>query len=178
MMLRTLVILILLYAFNASADAKYDSEDNIVELNTPLLSKKIDPGSIKIHSENHIKLFVAAYDDNDKKGIGLCGKDPSLGLLILDGELKIGEKVPTVTDVENWPATTDENKLEIKAGWVVRYIFKGDDARDLMDLLSEYQSVGFAFTGKGCTETKYTKPGKIILNFKTKGLERAMKRIK
>lgn len=170
------IAILLLLTTNAMAGAEYDRDKNVVSLSTPLLAKNIDTGFITIYNEKHITIMGSAIDDASDKLIGMCGKDPSLGLLLLDGNLKIGTKVPNITDVENWDS--EKSPDAVKAGWVLRYVLKGDDALDLMDLLYEYRTVGFAFTGSNCQETKNIISGKIILNFETRGLERAMKRLK
>lgn len=170
------ITILFLLTTNAMAGAEYDREKNSVSLTTPLLAKNIDTGFITIYNEKHITIMGSAIDDASGKLIGMCGKDPSLGLLILDGNLKIGTKTPNVTEVENWDS--EKSPDAVKAGWVRRFVLKGDDALDLMDLLYEYRSVGFAFTGSNCQETKNTTSGKLILNFETRGLERAMKRLK
>ena len=176
-MLRILIIsaLLLLHVSNVFAEVEYDREENVVELSTPILAN--DHGWITIYNEQHIRVRLSGFDENANKMIGMCGKDLSLGLLFLEGEFKLGRKVPNVTEVEKWP-DTEENKNTSKAGWVRSFILKGDDALDLMGLLYEYQAVGFAMLAEGCAETEYVKPGKITLNFETRGLERAMKRIK
>jgi len=166
-----------LFSTNVMAGIKYNSEKNIVEISTMLFSGNFDSGTIKIFNEKYIKIFARAIDISAEKAIQLCGKKPSLGTLILDGNISLEGKAPTVTEVENWPET-EINKVVTKAGWVKYYVFKDDDALDLMDLLYEYQSVGFLMVVKECAETKYNKRGNLILNFKTRGLERAMKRLK
>jgi len=147
----------------------------IVELTTPLLATNIDTGWIKIHNEKYITVEGTGYNSETEKVIAMCGKEPSLGLLFLNGNLELGGKVPKVTDVEYWKG--EGSKELTNAGYVRRFVFKGDDALDLMDLLYEYQSVGFIMLGE-CPNSGDFISGKIILDFDTRGLERVMKRIK
>lgn len=172
---KILIPLLLLLASNTMAGAKYNSEENVVILNTPPLAENIDTGYIKIFSEKHITILGVASDDASGKMIALCGKEPSIGLLFLDGKLKFGAQTPNVTEVIDWD---ERSKEEVQAGWVSSYVFKGDDALDLIDLLYEYSAVGFAFGGGECKDTKEFVSGKIVLTFETRGLERAMRRIK
>jgi len=163
---------------NSFAQATYNSEKNIVELRTPILGKS-DIGWIKIHDEKHVEIGGIGRDKAKDKMIGMCGHTPSLGLMFLDSKLKLGAKVPRVTDVLRSTNTSDSTKETIAAGWVHSFVLKGDDAQDLMDLLLDNRSVGFAVqSGDACKETEFYTQGAITINFETKGLERAMKRIK
>lgn len=160
------------------AQASYDSEKNIVELRTPILGSS-DTGWMKIHNETHIEIGGIGRDKSKDKMVGMCGTNPSLGLVFLDGRLKLGAKVPKVTDVLRSTNTSDSTQQTIAAGWVHSFLLKGDDAQDLMDLLHANRAVGFAFqSGEACKETQFYTQGLITINFETSGLERAMKRIK
>lgn len=169
-------ILFVLCVSNSFADATYNSEKNIVELMTPLLSP--DTGWIEIYNERHVEIGGLGSDKAKDKMVGMCGINASLGLLFLDGKLKLGAKVPKVTDVLRSTNTSDSTKETNAAGWVHSFVLKGDDAQDLLDLLFDNKFVGFAvLSGKDCQETQYYTQGRIIINFETKGLERAMKRL-
>lgn len=123
---RILMPILLLLTSNAMAGAEYDRDRNVVSLTTPILAKNIDTGFVTIFSEKHITIMGSAIDEASDKLIGMCGKEASLGLLLLDGNLKIGAKIPKVTDVENWDVKTSQEAVQ--AGWVRRYVLKGDDA--------------------------------------------------
>jgi len=165
---RLVLFVSVLLPISALADAKYDREENIVQLR----SDGGDTGWLMIHNKKHIVVGGMAYNSTTQKVTGLCGKNPSLGLLILDGNVQIGtgKSPPKVTGVIHFkPRSSD--------GYVHRYVLKGDDAEDLMDMLLEYRQVGFAISSK-CPEIENYAPGEIILNFDTRGLERALERIK
>ncbi len=170
-------IFFLLCVSNSFADATYDSENKLVKLGTELLSA--DTGWIKIYNEKHIEIGGIALNKTNKKMIGMCGNKPSLGLLFLNGKLKLDGKVPKVTSVLRSTDKSESGKETIAAGWVHSFVLKGEDAQDLMDLLYENRSVGFAvLSGEGCKETEYYTQGKLVMDFSTQGLDRAMKRLK
>lgn len=169
--------LLILYASNVLADASYDSEKNVVELKTPLLQKNMSNGVITIYNKKHIEIFGSGLDESKTKLVELCGVEPSLGLIFLNGKLSLDAKVPKVTEVNKYPESED-NKEGNAAGWVHHYVLKENDAEDLLDLLYENKVVGFAIQPKGCTETKHHSLGFVKLEFRTNGLERAMSRIK
>jgi hypothetical protein len=179
MMLRYIAssLLFLLCVSNSFAQPTYNSEKNIVELRTPILSG--DTGWIKIYNGKHIEIGGLGMDKAKGKMIGLCGNNPSLGLMFLDSKLKLGAKVPKVTEVIRSTNTSESTKQTIAAGWVHSFLLKGDDAQDLMDLLLDNKAVGFSVrSGPACGETQYSTQGTVTINFETAGLERAMKRIK
>lgn len=162
----------MLSSISAFADVQYDQEKNIVMINTDI-QEGVDHGWIRIYNQKHIDIGGTAYDSATQKITGLCGKNPSLGLLILDGKLQIGGKqTPKVTGTNPYKGDT-----VTAADFVYSYVLKGDDAMDLIDLLLEYRQVGFAILSE-CPNIGDWKSGKIILNFDTRGLDRALNRIK
>lgn len=169
---RLVLFVSVLLPVSALADAEYNRKENIVYLR----SEGSDAGWVKIHNEKHIVVGGIGFDSTTQKSIFLCGKDPSLGLLILDGKLQLGsgKLPPNVTGVIQLlpPKVTG-----YPFGIVHSYVLKGDDAQDLMDMLLEYRQVGFAILSE-CPDTEDSTSGKIILNFDTRGIERALKRIK
>ncbi len=159
---------LVLFANVSYADAKYQSEKNYVSIVTPTLYDH-DQGFINIYSEDRIEIMAFKLNEQKDKLIGLCGLEPSLGLLILDGQPST-QTPPKVSDVNRHADANDD--------FVHSYVLKGDDAMDLMDLLHEYRSVGFALTTGKCEESQHFTEGKIIIVFDPRGIERAMKRIK
>jgi hypothetical protein len=168
------ILIATILANQALGQAKYDPKDNSVTLNTPILAEGIDIGFIEIKSKDYITIKAISFDKDSKKMIGMCGINPSLGLLIINEKVKLGTSPPKVTSVEQW----ESESATTKAGWVRSFILKGDDALDLMDLLLEYRSVGFMLSGTDCAETDNVTNGRLIVIFETRGLERAMNRIK
>jgi hypothetical protein len=148
---------------------QYDSESNTVRITSEILTGS-GIGHITIYSERKITLTAGALSD-DKKLISLCGIDPSLGILFLDNQMKIGGRPPSVS------GTTDYNPVS-KGGYVAAFEFEGDDALDLMDLLMEYEFVGFAISGSKCEEDSELSNAPLPVNFSARGIERAMSRIK
>ncbi len=177
MLNKLIVTLFLVLCFsNALAGADYDAKNNMVIISTPLLSNGTDMGRIFIYNERFIKIFGDSIDKSDGKMIGTCGKNPSLSLLFLNGKLNIDRKIPKITEAEF--SINEADKVHVGAGWANSLVLKGEDAIDLMDLLYQYEKVGFIIVGKGCEETSIIKSGKLTLEFDTVGLKRAMQRIK
>lgn len=171
-MKRIALLLTLVSSLAANAAVGYDNEKNVVNLQTSMLAKGVDVGWIEIHSKKHIEIGGSAYDRTSSKSIELCGIEPSLGILILDGKLNFEKRPPKVTDVAKF-----QNSSWDGAAYVHRYVLKDADAMDLLDLLLEYKQVGFAISSK-CPEFKGVQPGQIVLDFDTRGLDRALNRLK
>lgn len=171
--MKSLVLFLITLTFSLSviADARYNSDQNVVSISDTRQSGS-DLGFITIYNEKHIMLRIFGLRDGELAA--MCGKEPSMGaILFLDGTMKFGVKTPDVTSTE--PFGEEEDDAFNNAGYVYAYVFKGDDAHDIMDLLYEYRQVGFAFSNKNCqgkTEAILT------VNFKTRGLESAMSRLK
>jgi len=162
--------LYVLLTFNAFADAKYNSEKNIVVLGSTQMVKA-DSGSITIYSEKHVELF--AYGMRGDNLAVLCGQASDLGALIfLDNKMQVGVSTPGISGANPWVSPEDQRLRD--DGYVHSYIFKDDNALDLMDLLYEYSSVGFVLSNDGCKGDTAV----LTVGFETRGIERAMKRIK
>jgi hypothetical protein len=170
-----MLILTLIFPIASLAAPKYDREDNVVNISTNMLDET-DIGTIKVYSDKHIVIY--GFSVKKDKPVQMCSKDPSLGLLFLNDRLQLGTSVPKVTEVLTWDNTSKDGREANKAGWARAFVLRGDDALDLLDLMYEYDMVGFAFTNTACSPTKDVANGKILLNFDTRGLERAMKRLK
>lgn len=155
------------------AQASYEAEANEVVLRTPLLTKGIDLGLITIKAEDHITLFATKLGQSEKM-TELCGRNPDLGLLFLDGRLSLDRRTPKVTETRPWGEKSPES---IAGGYVHSYVLKGEDAKDLLDLLLTYQQVGFSIPSRCAESAKYA-PGQITVNFATRGLDRALRRLK
>lgn len=166
--------LILTLPIIGQAQPKYDSETNTVTLSTPVLYD-YDRGSITIFAEDHIEVRMSSFEREKKRLVYLCANDPSLGILVINGRSNFN-LAPEVTDVM-------EMKIEGEGptGWAVKYILKGDSAFELIDLMYENQSVGFATTNSDCPGAEVGDTfafGSIMAIWDTNGLERVMKRMK
>jgi len=165
-------IILLFIAGTAFAGASYDSQRNVVTLSTLPLSGDI--GWITIHNEEHVEVRGIGRPRDTGKLIGQCGIGPSLGLLVVDGRPSLN--TPEVTDIGKWSDPSHEENAA--AGWTPYFVLRGHDALDLMDLLHTYDTVGFHIpTGGACAETELYGHGILDLLFRTRGLERAMRRL-
>jgi len=162
----------LLFSASAGADAIYDRESNLVKLSTPTFSKASDHGTFKIYNEEHIELRIAGYDGKEMHY--LCKKDSSLGMIVLDGKLNLDATIPSPTGFVEFEY--EEDKEIAEQGYVLGFVYKGNNALDLLDFLYEYDDFSFMTTNAGCGEdSKHA--GTITGIFKTKGLERATRKI-
>jgi hypothetical protein len=171
-MFRFIIFTVLSFAFtfNAIAGVTYDVESNTVFLTNPMLTEF--NGLVKIYNEKHISISAVGYIAKSDKIIEMCGKEPTLGILILEGKVSLDKFPPKVTEVEKYSHPSYKEVTE--AGYVSNFVLKGEDALDLMDLFYEYESVGFILTEK-CPDVGDTTSGKIIINFNTRGIVRAMR---
>lgn len=187
-------------AFNNERTVWKDGIKNIVSPRTLLsINSDASFGYIKIVNEKHILITGGHYDEDSGKFIGLCSKEPLLEQLILNGNLKKHVKIPKVTSTENWDMESDKEVIQLNSmlnlnkktittdidlwnimkkadndfqtGWVGAYfVFKGNDALDLMDLFYKNQSVGFIVLGDKCKARGNHTSGRLIINFETRTL--------
>jgi hypothetical protein len=168
------LLYLVLHGMAAVAQASYDSEKNEVVIKTPLFGGS-DTGFITIKADDHISIFAIGSDPHTKKLMQLCGREPTLGLLLLDGKLIIDRRPPKVTETTPFGEKSTESNA---AGYVHSYILKGEPAKDLIDLLMTHDQVGFGIVANKCDETSKLSSRGPTINFITRGLERAMKRLK
>jgi hypothetical protein len=163
---------LLFLSFSAVAEVKYDRENNSVVISTAITSEA-DYGIITIYNEKHIEL--KAFGSRDDELALLCGKNTSLGAIIfLDNKMKTDVFSPDIDDVIPLHANEKHESFR-NAGYVSGYVFKGDNALDLIDFLYEYRAVGLAISNGKCQgEIEAV----LTINFETRGIERAMNRIK
>ncbi len=177
-MFRLLVVVVISFfmlTFDVLANAKYDRKSNTVTISSIMDMKRatLNLGWIKIYNEKHIVIKATGFNEAEEL-IGLCKNNPNLGLIVLNRiEQEIAPKVSDTLDFVNDLEKYNED------GFTWGYILKEDDALDFMDRLYEYNKLTLMISTK-CPKSKDGKmiSGPFILNFSTRGLERAMKRIK
>jgi hypothetical protein len=159
--IKNLLLLALIFSAEVQAEAKYDPKENAVTIRS-----RPSSGYLTIYAGNRIRIGGLGMPVEGGKNVGLCSKNTDLGLVYLNGRDSLAPKVSKIVPYD-----------EPSGGLVRAYELTDDNAADMMDYLLEYDVVGLAVRSD-CPESELYRPGWSTFKFDTRGLERALKRIK